>query len=99
MRRLLSILTLTLLCVSGGGAPPTQTSGNPECPVTGTEVWTIAGKNYDIEGTALLTMGNGQTLFIVKALCASQPDRSWMPVARALAKYAIDHGYHKKVRA
>jgi hypothetical protein len=83
---------------NSGKPQQTQTSPNPESPITGPEVWSISGTNYDIQGTALLTMGNGQTLFVIKALCDFVPDNTYKPVAWLLAKYAVDHGYHKKVK-
>jgi hypothetical protein len=96
------IVTFTfcvLLLCSEKGSSQTQTSPNPEFPITGAEVWDISGTNYNIEGTSLLVMGNGQTLFVIKALCDFQPDASHKPIARSLAKYAVGHGYHKKVSA
>jgi hypothetical protein len=42
-------------------------------------------------------MGDGQTMFVIKALCTFSPDKTHEPVARAIAKYAVDHGYTKKV--
>lgn len=95
MKHVLILPMLVLLC-SSCGKTPTQTSNNPEFPITGAEVWTVSGTNYNIEGTALLVMGNGQTLFVVKALTDHNPDGSQQPVARCLAKYAVDHGYHKR---
>jgi hypothetical protein len=83
---------------NSGKPQQTQTSSNPESPITGPEVWSVSATNYDIQGTALLTMGNGQTLFIIKALCNFVPDKTHRPVARSLAKYAVDHGYLKKVK-
>ena len=38
-------------------------------------------------------------MFVIKALCDYQPDASHTPIARSLAKYAVAHGYHKKVSA
>src|ERR1035437_5351212 len=99
MKNILTFLGLALFCCSCGKPPPTQTSNNPEFPISGAEVWTVSGTNYNIEGTALLVMGNGQTLFVIKALCEYQPDASHTPIARSLAKYAVAHGYHKKVSA
>ena len=98
--RILTTLAFSMLILScGKGSSQTQTSNNPEFPITGAEVWNISGTNYNIEGTSLLVMGNGQTLFVVKALCDFQPDVSHKPIARSLAKYAVDHRYHKKVSA
>jgi len=79
--------------------PQTQTSPNPEFPITGAEVWSVLGTNYNVEGTSLLVMGNGQTMFIVKALINFKPDATHKPIAQSLAKYAVEHGYHKKVSA
>jgi hypothetical protein len=101
---------VTMICVFGalrsfhlipsfGKPPQTQTSSNPEFPITGAEVWSVLGTNYNIEGTSLLVMGNGQTLFVVKALCNFAPDATHKPIAQSLAKYAVEHGYHKKVSA
>jgi hypothetical protein len=101
---------VTLICVFGtlrsfhlipsfGKPPQTQTSSNPEFPITGAEVWSVLGTNYNIEGTSLLVMGNGQTLFVVKALCNFAPDATHKPIAQLLAKYAVEHGYHKRVSA
>jgi len=86
--------------VSGcGKAPPTQTSTNPELPLTGAEIWKVDGTNFNVEGTAALVMGNGQTLLVVKALCDFQADGSHRPIAEALAKYAVDHGYQNALTA
>ena len=86
--------------VSGcGKAPPTQTSTNPELPLTGAEVWKVDGTNFNVEGTAALVMGNGQTLVVVKALCDFRADGSHRPIAEALAKYAVDHGYQNALTA
>jgi hypothetical protein len=71
---------------------------NPEAPITGAEVWIVSGTNYNIQGTSLLTLGNGQTMFTVKALCEFPPSSNDRPIARSLAKYAIDHGYTAKVK-
>jgi hypothetical protein len=87
------------LIPSFGKPPQTQTSFNPEFPITGAEVWSVLGTNYSIEGTSLLVMGNGQTLFVVKALCNFAPDATHKPIAQSLAKYAVEHNYHKKVSA
>jgi hypothetical protein len=100
----------TLICVFGtlrsfqlipsfSKPSQTQTSSNPEFPITGAEVWNVRGTNYNIEGTSLLVMGNGQTLFVIKALCNFAPDVTHKPIAQSLAKYAVEHGYHKKVSA
>jgi len=97
MKRNLTLLCLALLCVSCGQKPRTQTSGNPEAPVTGPEVWKINGTKFNVEGTACLVMGNGQTLFVVKAITDFPPNASHKPIARALAKYAVDKGYPGKV--
>ncbi|HTZ20515.1 MAG TPA: hypothetical protein VMC06_06510 [Opitutaceae bacterium] len=94
--RIVPALVIVALGMSCGKPPPTQTSASPEFPVTGPEVWKVGGKNYDIEGTAFLSMGNGQTLFVVKVLCDWMPNASDKPVARALAKYAAEHGYERK---
>ena len=75
----------------------TQTSGNPESPLSGAEVWNVSGTNYSIEGTALLALGKGQTMFVVKAISEFYPNQSHKSVARALAKYAFDHGYVSRV--
>ena len=63
---------------------------NPDAPITGAEVWTVSGTNYSIQGTSLLTLGNGQTMFTVKALCDFPPSTNDRPIARSIAKYAID---------
>ena len=99
MNQSLILLIVALLCSSCGKPAPTQTSNNPEFPITGAEVWIVSGTNYNIEATTLLVMGNGETLFVIKALCDYRPDASHKPIARSLAKYAVDHGYHKKVSA
>ncbi len=98
MKQNLIVLCLALLCVSCGQEPRTQTSGNPEGPVTGPEVWKIDGTNFNVEGTACLVMGNGQTLFVVKAITDFPPNASHKPIARVLAKYAVDNGYPGKVK-
>jgi hypothetical protein len=93
--------TLPMVLLSNGtnsGIPQqTQTSSNQESPVTGREVWSVSGTNYDIQGTALLTMGNGQTMFVVKALCDFTPGKAHKPLAQSLARYAVDHGYLAKL--
>ncbi len=98
MRHNLTLLCLALLCGSCGQEPRTQTSGNPEAPVTGPEVWNVNGTNFNVEGTACLVMGNGQTLFVVKAITDFAPQAFHKPIARALAKYAVDNGYPSKVK-
>jgi hypothetical protein len=90
-------LAIALLVSACGKAPPTQTSTNPELPLTGAEVWKVGGTNFSVEGTAALVMGNGQTLLVVKALCDFQADTSHRPIAQALAKYAVEHGYQKAI--
>ncbi len=91
-------LPLSSSATNSGKPQQTQTSSNPESPITGPEVWRLSATNYDIQGTALLTMGNGQTLFVIKALCDFVPDKTHKPVAYLLAKYAVDRGYLKKVK-
>ena len=98
MKYHLIVPCLVLLCASCGKAPPTQTSNNPEAPVTGPEIWNVNGTNFNIEGTACLVMGNGQTLFVVKAITDFAPGAADQPIARALAKYAVDNGYPGKVK-
>jgi len=98
MKQIIGIICLALLVSSCGKPPPAKTSTNPEPPVTGRETWVINGTNYSIEGTAMLIMGNGTSLFVVKGLCDFAPDASHEPLARRLAKYAVDHGYHAKVK-
>jgi hypothetical protein len=96
---LTTALAVALLFSACGKAPPTQTSTNPELALTGAEVWNVSGTNFNIEGTAALRMGNGQTLLVVKALCDFQANASHKPIAQALAKYAVDHGYQKAIAA
>ena len=96
-RFFLPALAVGLLMSGCGKAPPTQTSNNPELPLTGPEVWNVAGTNFNVEGTAALLLGNGQTLLVVKALCDFQANASHRPIGRALAKYAVDHGYQNRL--
>ena len=93
----LPALAVGLLISGCGKAPPTQTSNNPEFPLTGAEVWNVSGTNFNVEGTAALLLGNGQTLLVVKALCDFQASASHRPIARALAKYAVEHGYQNRL--
>jgi hypothetical protein len=96
---LTTALAVALLASACGKAPTTQTSTNPELPLSGAEVWKVSGTNFNIEGTAALVMGNGQTLLVVKALCDFQANASHKPIAQALAKYAVDHGYQNAITA
>jgi len=84
--------------ITVGLPPQTQTSRNPESAITGAEVWKVSGTNYNVQGTSLLTMGNGQTMFIVKAFCDFVPSSKDKLIARSIAKYAVDHGYQAKVK-
>jgi hypothetical protein len=43
-------------------------------------------------------MGNGETLFVVKALVDYRADESHRAVAEALARYAVANRYHEKVK-
>ena len=79
--------------ITVGLPPQTQTSRNPESAITGAEVWKVSGTNYSIQGTSLLSLGNGQTMFTVKVLCEFLPGTNDKPIARSIAKYAVDHGY------
>ena len=92
-----ALVTVALIVGACGKPPPTQTSNNPELPLTGTEVWSVSGTNFNIEGTAALLLRNGQTLLVVKALCDFQANASHRPIGRALAKYAVDHGYQNRL--
>src|SRR5215510_6109155 len=94
---LTTALAVALVVSACGKAPPTQTSTNPEVPLTGAEVWSLAGTNFNIEGTAALILRNGRTLLVVKALCGFPANASHKPIAQALAKYAVDHGYQKAI--
>jgi hypothetical protein len=85
-------LVMAIRCM----AAQTQTSSNPEIPVSGPAVWKIAGVEYKIEGTAFLVMGNGQGLFIVKALCDFSPNASHRRFAESLARYAVAQELQKK---
>src|ERR1035437_3117366 len=99
MKNIIPLITCFVLLFTSCGKPPqTQTSPNPEAPITGPEVWNVNGPKFNIEGTALLVMGNGQTLFIFKALCDFAPDQTHRPLARAITKYAVDNGYPSKVK-
>src|ERR1035437_6136684 len=99
MKNIIPLITCFVLLFTSCGKPPqTQTSPNPEAPITGPEVWNVNGTKFNIEGTALLVMGNGQTLFIVKALCDFAPDQTHRPLALAITKYAVDNGYPSKVK-
>ena len=84
--------------VAIGASPQVPMNPNPEAPITGAEVWNVSGTNYSIQGTTLLTLGNGQTMFTVRALCDFPPSTKDKPIARSIAKYAIDHGYTTKVK-
>jgi hypothetical protein len=92
----LFVLASTLLFSHQAIAEQTQTSSDPELPVSGPAVWKIAGVEYQIDGTALVVMGNGQGLFIVKAQCDFPPDASHRGIAKSIAQYAVDHGLQKK---
>ncbi len=84
--------------VAIGVPPKTPMNPNPESPITGAEVWKVSGTNYSIQGTSLLSLGNGQTMFTVKVLCEFLPGTNDKPIARSIAKYAVDQGYTAKVK-
>jgi hypothetical protein len=84
--------------VASRASPQVPMNPNPEAPITGAEVWNVSGTNYNIQRTTLLTLGNGQTMFTVHALCDFSPGKNDKPFARSIAKYAIDHGYTTKVK-
>src|SRR5262245_54471357 len=88
-----ALATVALIITACGKPPPTQTSNALELPLTGAELWSMGGSNFNVEGTAALLLRNGQTLLVVKALCDFQANASHRAIAQALAKYAIDHGY------
>ena len=69
-------------------AVPLQTpmNSNPEAPITGTEDWNVSGTNYSIQGISLLSLGNAQTMFTLKALCDFQPGTNDTPIARSIAQ-------------
>ncbi|PWU19304.1 MAG: hypothetical protein C5B50_06835 [Verrucomicrobia bacterium] len=76
-----------------GAVAQTQTSPNLELPATGQDTWRIGGTDYRIEGTAIITLANGDLMPIVKARCDFVPGKQHEALARPLAKYAVDHGY------
>ena len=96
---LIILSSVLFVLLSGCENPPkqTQTSTNPEVPITGKEVWTIEDTDWTIEGTAMLIMGNGTGLCVVKAHVDFSPNATHRPMARSLAKYAVKNKYHKKV--
>ena len=100
MKHVVFALAFLLFCSACRRTPSaqTRTTRNPEIPITGPEVWDINGTAYQIEGTSWLLMGNGRSLFVIKAIVEFTPSASHRPVAAQLAKYATDNGYTDKMK-
>jgi hypothetical protein len=76
-----------------GDRTQTQGFGSPELPASGPETWNIAGKPYQIEGTAILNLSSGEVMSTVNVRCDFPPRIEDQPYARLVAKYAVEHGY------
>lgn len=98
LRMLISIsMFFCLFTASCSQKNQTNTSGNPEVPLTGFETWEIDNVEYIVEGTAYLIMKDENALFIIKVMTPFKPNGSHKQLARLFAIYANSHGYLKKM--
>jgi hypothetical protein len=85
----------------------TKTSPFFQFPVSGPEVWTIAGNNYDIESTYLIVLPDlpdGTAQYTINYLCQTDVDPTSLSQERALELalplmiYAYDQGLYQSAQ-
>lgn len=90
-------------CNCGGPRNMTQTSSHSQFAVSGPTVWTIGGKQYEIESTYLIVLKEG-VQFTINYLCPADLDPHGLSREQAteealpLMIYAYDNGLYQSTK-